>query len=99
MMAEANVGSQVTIPSSFTTRETFVKLRIDLTAGGVNVTLKHKACPTSVSYLSNVVWGDTPGHGDFSTGLGAWTTEKLSSIINKPGTYQASSKAIFIISM
>ncbi len=71
-----NVGNQVTIPAFYASRETCDQLRVDLTAGGVNVTLKNKTCPTSVSYTSNAVWGDTPGEGDFSNGFGDWTIDK-----------------------
>ncbi|MBK8080924.1 MAG: hypothetical protein IPK25_11945 [Saprospiraceae bacterium] len=58
MMPAGSVGAQVTIPAFYTSKETCDKLRVDLTAGGVNVTLKNKTCPTSVSYTSNAVWGD-----------------------------------------
>ena len=76
MMPGGNVADQVTIPVFYASKETCDKLRVDLTSGGIHVTFKNKACPTSVSYASNVVWGDVPGVGDFSDGFGDWTTDK-----------------------
>jgi hypothetical protein len=75
MMPAGAVAPQVTIPAFYASKETCDKLRVDLTSGGVNVTLKNKACPTP-TYTSNAVWGDTAGEGDFSNGLGDWTTDK-----------------------
>jgi hypothetical protein len=75
MMPAGAVAPQVTIPAFYASKETCDKLRVDLTSGGVHVTLKNKACPTP-TYTSNAVWGDTAGEGDFSNGLGDWTTDK-----------------------
>lgn len=74
LMAAGNVAAQVNIPVFLATQETCNKLRVDLTAGGVNATIGFKC--NAPTYASNVVWGTNPGEGDFSNGLNGWTTDK-----------------------
>jgi hypothetical protein len=75
MMPAGSVGAQVTIPAFYASQETCNRLRVDLTGGGVNITLRNKVC-SAPTYSANAVWGHLPGQGDFSNGLDNWTTNQ-----------------------
>ena len=74
-MVPGDFGAQVTIPTFMISYADCQKLRTDIIAGGVNVTLRN-TCVSSAAYGANVVWGKTPGQGDFKGGLNDWTVDK-----------------------
>lgn len=74
-MVPGDFGAQVTIPTFMISYADCQKIRADIIAGGVNVTLRN-TCNNTASYGATVVWGKTPGQGDFKGGLNDWTIDK-----------------------
>ncbi len=74
-MVPGDVGAQVTIPTYMISYADCQKIRADIIAGGVSVTLRN-TCANTSSYGPTVVWGKTPGQGDFKGGLNDWTVDK-----------------------
>jgi hypothetical protein len=74
-LVPGSVGAQVTIPTFMISYADCQKIRADIIAGGVNVTLRN-TCNNTSAYGPEVVWGKTPGQGDFKGGLNDWTVDK-----------------------
>ncbi len=74
-MIPGDFGAQVTIPTFMVSYADCQKIRADIIAGGVNVTLRN-TCKSTASYGPNVVWGKEPGQGDFLGGLNDWSVDK-----------------------
>lgn len=62
-----------TIPIFMATQADCAKIKADITSSPLSGTVKNNGCPTAVEYDPAVFWGNTPGQGDFSNGLGDWT--------------------------
>jgi len=74
-MVPGDEGAQVTIPTFMISYADCQKIRADIIAGGVNVTLRN-TCANTAQYGANVVWGKVQGQGDFRGGLNDWTVDK-----------------------
>ncbi|MBK9734043.1 MAG: hypothetical protein IPO92_03360 [Saprospiraceae bacterium] len=74
-MIPGDFGAQVTIPTFNMSYADCQKIRADIIAGGVNVTLQN-SCKNSSTFGPTVVWGKLPGQGDFKGGLNDWTVDK-----------------------
>ena len=73
-MVPGSQGGSVNIPTFMISYNDCQKIRTDILAGGVNVTLSYK-CVSTAEYGDNVVWGKEPGEGDFRNGLNDWQTD------------------------
>jgi hypothetical protein len=74
-MAPAAFGAQVTIPTFMVGYNDCQKIRTDIIAGGVNISIRNTCVSTAV-YPPNTVWGNQPGQGDFTGGLNGWIIDK-----------------------
>lgn len=60
----------VTVPTFMISQADCAKVRIDIAKGPITGTIKQDC---SVTYPSNVIWGNLPGQGDFTGGANGWT--------------------------
>lgn len=75
VMAAGSQGANVTVPTFMVSYNDCLKIRTDILAGGVNVTLRFY-CENTSNYDDKVIWGKNPGEGDFEGGLNGWTIDK-----------------------
>ncbi|MBC7883890.1 MAG: T9SS type A sorting domain-containing protein [Saprospiraceae bacterium] len=74
-MVTGTNGAMVNIPVFMVSYTDCQKIRADIIAGGVNVTLRN-TCVSKAAYGPEVIWGKLPGEGDFKGGLNDWTVDK-----------------------
>lgn len=72
-MPAGNEAGQITIPAFAMSLSDCAKIRIEAETGDVDVTLAYQC---EVQPDADVIWGNEPGQGDFSNGLGDWYVEK-----------------------
>jgi hypothetical protein len=77
-MTGGSCGARVNVPVFMCSQQDCQKIRTDIIAGGVNVTLQN-TCKNTAVYAPNTIWGSEERQGDFLGGLNDWTIDKDST--------------------